>query len=151
MPFSGDEPVLAAAAIYRNASSWMTTSVTVSFLASLLRTEQACADRAIDVQVGELRAEGARLHSSSRGQRDGLGWIAVEHVGGVRRRFGVPREDEQAEYVSRHRRATSCGVLRYQPLASAPSQSAMSVRGARAPGIPRAAGCPVDPGSRRTG
>ncbi len=77
---------------------------------------------------------GSFLASSSRSQRDGLGWIAVEHVGGVRRRFGVPREDEQAEYVSRHRRATSCGAPRCQSLASAPSQSAMSVRGATAPG-----------------
>jgi hypothetical protein len=50
---------------------------------SLPGAEQACADREIDVEAGELRAEGARLGSPARGQRDRLVRIAVEHVGGV--------------------------------------------------------------------
>jgi hypothetical protein len=60
----------------------------------LLGTQQARAHGQIDVQIGQLRAEGAGLHSSPRGQRDGPGRIAAEHVGGVRRRFCVAREDE---------------------------------------------------------
>jgi hypothetical protein len=65
-------------------------------------SEQARADCEIDVEAGELRAEGACLRSPSRGQLDGLGRVRVEDVCGIRRRFGVPRKDEQAEHVGRH-------------------------------------------------
>ena len=76
----------------------------------LLGAEQARADCEIDVEAGELRAEGSCLRSPSLGQRDGLGRVGAEHVGGVRRRFGMPRKDEQAEHVSRHRRPPSPGT-----------------------------------------
>jgi hypothetical protein len=72
----------------------------------LLGSEQARADREIDVEAGELRAEGVCLRSPSLGQRDGPGRVGAEHVRGVRRRFGVPRKDEQAEHVSRQSRAS---------------------------------------------
>src|SRR6185437_10908971 len=72
--------------------------------------DRACADREIDVEVGQLRAEGACLRSPARGQRGRLGRIAVEHVGGVGHRFGVSRENEQAEHVSRHRRPPSAST-----------------------------------------
>jgi hypothetical protein len=73
--------------------------------------EQAGADREIDVEAGELRAEGASLRAPSRGQRDRLGRGGAENVGGVRRGFSVPGKYEQAEHVSRHRRPPSL-VLR---------------------------------------
>ena len=69
--------------------------------------QEAGADGEIDGHVGELRAEGARLRSSSFSQRDGASRVTAEHVRGVRRRLCVPSEDKQPEYLNRNRRPPS--------------------------------------------
>ena len=56
---------------------------------------EAGADGEIDMHVGELRAEGARLRPPRFGQRDRAGGVAAERVCGVGRRLCVPGEDKQ--------------------------------------------------------
>jgi hypothetical protein len=70
---------------------------------------EAGADGEIDVHVGELHAEGARLGSPSFGQRDGAGGVAAERVRGVRCRLCVAGEDKQPACFSRHRRPPGSG------------------------------------------
>ena len=67
----------------------------------LLGAQQASADGEVDVHIGELNTEDARFRLPSRGQRDRARRVAAEHVLGVRRRLGVPGEDEQPKYLGR--------------------------------------------------
>jgi hypothetical protein len=76
--------------------------------------QKACADGQVHGHVGELRAEGTRLYSPPGSQRDWARRVAAEHVRGVRCRLGVAGEDEQPEYLSRHRRPPSPGTQRVE-------------------------------------
>jgi hypothetical protein len=64
---------------------------------------KASADREVDVEIGQLCAEPARLSSASGGQRHRTGRIAADDARDVRAGLGVARDDEQTDrFTWRH-------------------------------------------------
>lgn len=69
--------------------------------------QKATTNREVDVEIGQLCTELARVRSASRSQPLRLSRIAAEHARDVRGRLGVAHEHEQAPWCTRSRGAAA--------------------------------------------